>query len=194
MQIKIALLGGPGSGKTTLANAFTAYAKSQDVQFYNIPEFAREFIDKYGNEVMQEGMPFLQLYFQQVQMTREDATPKQCLGYISDSPIHLSWIYSIFHGQNTTLDKIAQAELYKEFLNTPQRYTHVFHVAREKKYILDGTRAQTEEEAQQLDVAIVHLLKLHKLPFVTLTGSTTERVTTMWDMITSYKIGSTTCE
>lgn len=178
-QIRVALFGGPGAGKTTLANAFAAAVKDRGVQFYAVNEYAREFIDLYGPNAIKECGPLIQQKIHKKQCAREDQISDSVAGFVTDSPTFLSWIYSAFYGDNGVASYITRKDMYKSFLSETPNYTHIVRVAREKPYLKDGTRAQSEEEAVFLDQVIEMTLKMHRVPYIVVTGTTEERVQTL---------------
>ena len=74
-------------------------------------------------------------------------------------------------------------KMYENFINDLMRYEYIFVCTREKKYVNDGTRSQTEDEAKELDVDITQLLKQHHIKYHVLEGSTEERTKKMREVI-----------
>lgn len=182
-MIKIALFGGPGVGKTTCANAFVAYMNSKHYPFYNISEYARTFIDTYGQNILNECGPLIQLKIVQKQIEREQTIPNNVKGFITDSPVFLAWFYAAYYGKDNNASYIARKDNYKQFLKSIYSYDHIFRIVRESDYQEDGCRTQTAEEAKLIDEAITINLKLHHIPFTTIKGSTEERVEEIADTV-----------
>ena len=70
---KIGLLAGPGAGKTTLANALTARMKDLNKKWYNVGEYARDFIDKFGAEALEKGIKHEMEHTENEQVAKEIA-------------------------------------------------------------------------------------------------------------------------
>lgn len=172
---KVALVGGPGSGKTTLANALTAELKSRGLKWYNVQEYAREHIDRWGAESVKRASDVLLIAYQQVE--REKKVNKNADGFVTDSPLILPW----FYGRNLEVASAGEkymilTRLYKMFVRSFLDYDLVVHVKREKPYVKDGCRFQTEEEAKEIDLDVVEQITKHDFPMVTVDGTTDERV------------------
>lgn len=180
---KIALFGGPGSGKTTLAAAFVAHMNSQHKPYYHVPEYARSFIDTYGANAIRECGPLIQTKFTSKQEQKELDVPPNVEGFVSDSPLFQAWFYSALYGDNTIPSYIARKDNYKTFLKSINNYTHIFRVVRESDYQDDGCRYQNEEQAKLLEDSMACILKLHGIDFYTVIGPTSERVNTMVEVI-----------
>lgn len=183
-MIKVALVAGPGAGKTTLANALTAHMKSQGKKWYNVPEYARDFINRWEGERMLEMGVLAPYHIAMKQMRREQNVHTGADGFVTDSPLFLPWFYAL-DVQDRFLSKyVVCAELYKMFLRALADYTHIVHVVREKGYVEDGTRYQSEEEAKQVDKDVVRFLRNHGANLVEVRGSTPDRVLQIEDLIT----------
>lgn len=182
MQFKIALFGPPGAGKTSLANAFTAFAKDRGKSLYNISEFARDFIDEHGKDAIVKCGPLIQLEFEKHQKAREDRVPAKTDGFITDSPLFLSWFYTIRYPGDELASEITRKTSYETFLKCLRTYTHIFYVTREKPYVNDGTRHQTEEESNEIGQMMLNMVNAHGVKYTTLKGTTLERCQTIWEM------------
>lgn len=183
-MIRIALFAGPGAGKTTLAMAFTAYMKDRGYNWHYVHEYARDFIDVYGGRVFEECGPLVQNIIMDKQIRFEKKLPETINGFITDSPVFLSWIYG---AKNATLGNLesylALKNCYKGFLRSLTEYDLIIRVVREKPYMKDGTRSQSEEQAIGLDKAIQFLLELHGIKYVEVAGSTEERCLQIYNLI-----------
>lgn len=174
--VRIALVGGPGTGKTTTATAFAAYMKDKGFNWYYVAEYAREFIDNYGAKAVTESGPLLQLHFVEKQWRRELNVPNECDGFVTDSPVFISWVYASIYGNKSVGSYLARKNNYKAFLRSIYEYTHIVIVKREKEYVKDGCRMQTEEEALRIDNIIETLLIMHGVKYHTISGSLEERM------------------
>lgn len=173
---KIALLAGPGAGKTTLANALTAYMKSKGLVWYNIPEYARDFINRWGVDELNKLGPWGPYHIAMKQLRREKNVPESAHGFVTDSPLFLPYFYSLKVCRSSIERFVVQDELYQMFLHALTDYTVVVHVTREKKYVQDGTRFQTEDEAREIDIQVANMLTMHGVRLLSVSGDTHERV------------------
>lgn len=180
---RIALCGGPGTGKTTCAAAFTAHMNSLHRPFYHITEYARTFIDTYGADAIPNCGPLIQLKFLDKQLQREDEIPDSIEGFITDSPVFMAWFYAALYGDNSIASYIARKDNYKTFLKGIYRYDHIFIIKRESKYVDDGCRYQDKDEATLLDSSMENMLKLHRIPYHTISGTTPERVDQIFEAV-----------
>jgi len=174
--VRMALVAGPGAGKTTLATAFNSHMKNKGYNWYYVSEYARDFIDNYGQDGPPKCGPLVQLHFVDKQWRRELSVPKQCDGFITDSPVFLAWFYSALYGNSDLPGYLARKNNYKAFLRSVYEYTHIVLVKREKGYVYDGTRAQSPETAMELDKAVETMLKLHGIKYHVVSGTLEERV------------------
>lgn len=174
-MIKIGLIAGPGAGKTTLANALTARMKDLGYNWHNIPEYAREFIDNWGAHAVENSVvvPYV---IAMKQMRREHRIPKEATGFVTDSPLIRPWFYARKLARGDIDSHIILVELYKMFLRSFRDYHMVVHVVREKPYVSDGTRHQTEAVAKSIDGEIVEMVKSHGFKLFQVSGSTEHRV------------------
>lgn len=171
---KVALIAGPGAGKTTLANAVTARLKDAGMKWYNVQEYAREFIDKHGPAAINRmSIPLL---LANKQIGRERKVPKTCDGFITDSPLVLPWFYAMGLAAEPVEKYEILTSLYQMFLRSFLDYTHIFYLKREKEYVLDGTRMQTEEEALGIDNDVRRVILDHGFNMVDVSGTLNERV------------------
>lgn len=179
-MIKIAIAGGPGSGKSSLARLLTTELYNiKNINAQLITEFARDYIN---NCVWHEGFtPSLadqQLIYNK-QIEREDTIPDNVQYLISDSPIFIPLIFSknLAKLQNYQ-DRTIYLNLYEDFLSKHlNRYDFIFFINRQKAFLKDGTRHETEEQADNIGKQIHGFLTFHKVSFIELRCiSNTERV------------------
>lgn len=186
-MIKVALVAGPGAGKTTLANALTAHMKSTGKKWYNVSEYARDFINRWEGQRMMEMGVLAPYHIAMKQMRREQNVHKEADGFVTDSPLFLPWFYAL-DVDDTFLSKyVVCAELYKMFLRALDDYDVIVHVTREKDYVSDGTRMQTEGEARQIDHDVSRFLEKHGVSLVRVSGTTQDRVLQIVDALNGHK-------
>lgn len=174
-MIRIALIAGPGAGKTTLANAFTARMKDLGYKWENIPEYAREFINKHGHKPATQRMS-IPLLIANKQIARERRVPSACDGFITDSPLILPWFYATGLEAEPVEKYEILTSLYQMFLRSFLDYTLIVSVKREKEYVHDGTRFQTKDEALQIDSWVRRMVVAHGFKLFEVSGSTNTRV------------------
>lgn len=183
---KIALIAGPGAGKTTLAHALTAALKDRGKKWYCVQEVAREFIDEWGADAMTHAS--VPLLIANRQMRREKRVNSKADGFVTDSPLILPWFYAKALPVNSGVEKYSVlSTLYKMFLRSFIDYDLLVHVTREKPYVEDGCRTQTEAEAKQLDSAIVKEVKSHGFQLFDVHGTTQNRVEMIVDRYLSQE-------
>jgi len=184
--IRIAISGGPGSGKTSLARQLTTKLYNEKgINTKHIEEYARLYIDEcnfhgqFSPELSDQQLIFAK------QVEREMAVPENVRFSISDSPLFLPLIFT-FNLITPTLyqDRTVYLHLYNEFLaKYTSHYNYIFFVSREKPYLKDGTRKQSEEEAKNVDSQIVSFLELHKMHYHRISGTDEERVAKVLSII-----------
>ncbi len=184
-MIRIGLIGGPGTGKSTQCAHFFSKLKEKSIPIEQVQEWVREAINK-GHLPMDN--PWVQFWIYSEQKHKEDCLPEAIKYMITDSPTILSYPYALINVKNPE-DKYLILKMYEYFLNDLNRYDYIFVCKREKEYLKDGTRSQTKEEALAIDALIVSLLKQHKVPFEYLTGTIEER-TEIIKVVAGIKLGS----
>lgn len=181
LTIKIGLLGGPCCGKSSLAAAVFAKLKSNDITADYVPEFAREAINK---KIVDPTTLSGQFVIYDEQKFREDCIPEEIQYVISDSPLVFCFPYALeYSSVYNKSDRHLLHNIYLKFLDSFSRYDYLFLCCREKKYILDGTRTQTEEQAIEIDNKIKFLLDIHHVKYSELFGTIEERVKQVLDII-----------
>jgi nicotinamide riboside kinase len=146
---RIGIIGAPGSGKTTLARGLSS-------SFYNVDkinnvelivEYARRYITKYG--IPENIWEQMRIYKKQKEW--EDHLPSKVDLMITDSPLHLGWVYILFLKKHDSLKEVMQInDIFSEFnkINFPPRYDILFYLPPVIKPKQDGVRREdhfTEE-------------------------------------------------
>lgn len=177
---KIAIAGGPGSGKTSLSRALTNYLycnRGLNVQY--VSEFARDLINdiisvtgKYVPQISDQILIF------EGQIERELLISKNVDYFVTDSPVFLPLIFT---RQNIKCyqDGLVYENLYNKFhlqMNHLYKYDHIFFINHEKKYLKDGTRIQTEEEAKDIGKKIKGFMDFHDIKYHEVFGTIDERI------------------
>lgn len=171
--------------------------KDKGFNWHYIHEYARDFIDVYGNDAIKSSGPLLQTLFMDKQIRLEKKPPAIADGWITDSPVFLSWIYGARNSKAEEGDVetyIALKNCYKGFLRSLGEYDLIVRVVREKDYIQDGVRSQTEEEARDLDAIITSLLDLHNVTYHTISGTLEQRCAMLEQLVAVTKETGDCCD
>jgi nicotinamide riboside kinase len=171
---KVALIAGPGAGKTTLANALTAHMKNQNKNWYNVGEYARDFIDQFGADKITSMA--VAKHIADKQLRRELKVPKSADGFVTDSPMILPWFYARQLPGSGIEKVLILSDLYKMFLRSFLEYDLIVYVEREKPYLDDGTRFQTPEEASTIDEEVLQMVLDHGFEVFRVRGPLETRV------------------
>jgi predicted ATPase len=181
---KIALIGGPGSGKTTLALGFVSHMKQQSRAWAHVSEYAREFIETHGKDAPAKCGDFVQLHFMAEQTRREQQVHESCEGFVTDSPVFLSWVYAARYASREFSGALAKRACYERALESFASYTHICWVRREKVYVQDAARIETEDEVREIDEQMISLVRLHGYRVHEVRGSMIERVAAIEGLLT----------
>lgn len=180
---KIALLGGPGSGKTTLALGFVSHMKQQGRSWVHVSEYARDFIESYGKDAPEKCGDFVQFHFMAEQARREQRVHNSNEGFVTDSPLFLAWVYAAKYTSRSFSGQLAKQACYERALESLDSYTRLCWVRREKPYVQDAARLQTETEVRQLDEQIVALVRLHGFEVHEIGGTAAERISALEQLL-----------
>lgn len=165
-MIKIALVGCPGSGKSTCAADIFVQCKKNGITAELVQEYARILINS-GWEISNVAEQFIVNINQR---RKEDIIPEEIEVMITDSPAFLSYYYACRNIKSRS-DNFALVEMYKQFLADLSRYDYIFFLNRVKDYVVDGTRIQTEEESDEIALQLKALLDMHHVIYHELDGN-----------------------
>jgi len=173
-RIKIALLGAPFTGKTELTSALAeALPRS-----FGLPEYAREYIEKYGPpEHIVEQMYMLEK-MAQIERSIGDLYPY----VIIDSPLPVYALYGTHFYQSKTGKKAV--EFREEFRKLAVRHANDYDLCyllpcSEVEYTLknmDSVRALKPDERNAVGVMLREFCASHVSNYVVLRGSVEDRV------------------
>ena len=167
MPVRIAILGGPRCGKTTLIQQLYVDLKIRDINVGVATEYSTDYLrDKGMIESISE-----QYGIYLGQLDSHDYA-------ITDYATFVPYIYGrLMLGDKTRTKKEIEIlnDLYSLAIRDLPQYDHIFFVPREFGYKKDGVRWQDEEVAQMVDKAILGFLDAENVKYSVITGSTKER-------------------
>ena len=174
MPVRIAILGGPRCGKTTLIQQLYVDLKIRDINVGVATEYSTDYLrDKGMIESISEqyGIYLGQLHLEKSLDSHDYA--------ITDYATFVPYIYGrLMLGDKTRTKKEIEIlnDLYSLAIRDLPQYDHIFFVPREFGYKKDGVRWQDEEVAKAVDKAILGFLDAENVKYSVITGSTKERV------------------
>lgn len=173
MPVRIAILGGPRCGKTTLIQQLYVDLKIRDINVGAASEYSTEYLRDKGmieNIAEQYG-----IYLGQLQLENS----LESFDYaITDYATFVPYIYGRFMlgDKKRSIKEIEiLKDLYVLALRDLPKYDHIFFVPREFGYTKDGVRWQDEEMAKSVDKAILSFLEAENVKYTIIQGSTKER-------------------
>jgi len=174
-MIKIALMGAPSTGKSTLAAGIYTALKNIGENGELVQEYIREHIYKHGvpNSVLFQAIIF------DKQFRREARIPEGLDFLVTDSPITLCYLYALHYANPKDVDQREMVRhLYSNTLEDLYRYDMVYVLEHNFDPVDDGVRYQKRDEIDTIQNMIIHFLKTHKVPFKLLSKntSTQERI------------------
>jgi nicotinamide riboside kinase len=157
---RVAILGAPGTGKTTLARSLTTQLNLSVGLSEYVPEYAASYIRKYGQpEALWE-----QLRILNKQLGWENNVPAANKYLITDSPVFLGYIYGSFLLEpNSLRSRILYADLSKMVIKELARYDYILYLSPRIDPVLDGTRTQDKEAQLEVDSRIRMFVSIHNL-------------------------------
>ncbi|MGL4450829.1 MAG: AAA family ATPase [Sarcina sp.] len=173
MPIRIAILGGPRCGKTTLIQQIYVDMKVRGLNVGAETEYSTEYLKEKGMiETISEQYG---IYLGQARL---EANLNEFDYALTDYATFVPYIYGRFMlGDKKRTQKEIEIlnDLYKLALNDVNKYDHIFYVPREFGYEKDGVRWQDEDLAIAIDEAIRVFLDSENIKYTVLTGSTRAR-------------------
>ncbi len=168
---KIAFLGGPGTGKSTLIKALDVEYSMAGWNSSVCLEFVREYIASYG---VPESI-FEQFMLYEGQKRREQEY-NHCDIIFCDNSTILNFIYGLMScNYNDPKQVYALTLLFTWAIKDLAEY-EIFYLPREFDLTEDGIRYQAETEAAELDKRIKALLDMFGVPYTEITGDLNTRV------------------
>jgi nicotinamide riboside kinase len=183
MTTRIAILGGPRCGKTTLMQQLYVDMKIAGLDVGCASEYSTDYLREKGMiETISEQYG---IYLGQLKL-EEDLSSFDYA--ITDYATFVPYIYARFMLGNRKRS-IKEIEILKDLyglaIRDISKYDYIFYVGREFGYAQDGVRWQDEETAQAIDTAILQFLDNESVPHMKLTGNTKERAKQILETIDS---------
>lgn len=173
MPTRIAILGGPRCGKTTLMQQIYVDLKVKGYNVGAVSEYSTDYLKEKGMiETISEQYG---IYLGQKML--EDSLDEFEYA-VTDYATFIPYVYARFmlgDKKRTVKEIEILKDLYGLALRDISKYDHIFFVPREFGYKKDGVRWQDEELAKSIDDAIRQFLDAENVSYTTITGSTKER-------------------
>ncbi|WP_027631668.1 AAA family ATPase [Clostridium hydrogeniformans] len=173
MPIRIAILGGPRCGKTTLIQQLYVDMKIKGLNVGMATEYSTEYLrDKGPIETLSEqyGIYLGQMLLENTLNSFDYA--------LTDYATFVPYIYarymSGFKEKGIKEIEIIK-DLYSLALRDINKYDYIFFVPREFGYKQDGIRWQDEDMAKDVDSNIKGFLDAERIPYTIVSGETKER-------------------
>ena len=176
--IKVAILGGPGTGKTTLCKQLDVDYGLAGYISAICEEFAREYIVNYGIPTS----VFEQFLLYEGQKRREHSLANNDIIFCDNATI-LCYVYGVMTCDfSNAKEKYALLKLYEWAMRDLNEYI-IFYITRELDLIEDGVRYQNLEFAMEVDNKIKNFLGMMNIPYTTVNGTLQERINIVKDRI-----------
>lgn len=156
MQKRIVFIGGPGSGKSTVAMDVACYLKKKGYNTELVTEWIRQDIQLHGPLTSITEQYRTRIKQQQI----EDSIPNNVDWVITDSGTLTPYFYSALYADNSdSRQRLFLKDMFDFLMDDLylKRYTHIFYLpsqytyTKNKELLNDGTRFQTMEEVDKLD-------------------------------------------
>lgn len=181
MTTRIAILGGPRCGKTTLMQHLYVEMKILGINVGCAAEYSTDYLREKGMiETIAEQYG---IYLGQAKLEEELEEFEYA---ITDYATFVPYIYARFmlgDKKRTVKEMEILKDLYGLAIRDIAKYDYIFYVGREFGYEKDGVRWQDEEVAKKVDEAIKNFLDNESVPYIELTGCTKDRAKNILNII-----------
>ncbi|WP_040210214.1 ATP-binding protein [Clostridium polynesiense] len=181
MPIRIAILGGPRCGKTTLIQQLYVEMKIKGLDVGAATEYSTEYLREKGMiETISEQYG---IYLGQLQLESSLEIHDYA---ITDYATFVPYIYGRFmlgSKKRTTKEIEILKDLYSLALKDLSKYNYIFFVPREFGYTKDGVRWQDEDTAALIDDSIKNFLDAENVSYSIVEGTTKERANKILNLI-----------
>jgi len=181
-MIKIAIMGAPSTGKTTLAKELSIhllYRKGKQAEY--IDEYARQFVAKFGLPTIYD-----QFFFFEQQLKREQAISPKAEYLVTDSPFYLSYIYgSKVMDRENEKERLYFHALVERLLEHVNDYDHVIYLPADAGRLQeDGMRIHTTVfDQKDVDDRIRGFFSIYNIDYKPVNGTLEERIQKCCDII-----------
>ncbi len=170
---RIAVLGGPRCGKTTLIQHLYVEMKIAGLNVGYALEYSTDYLkDKGMIETISEQYG---IYLGQKRIEDDLSSFDYAL---TDYATFIPYVYGRFmlgNKQRTKKEIQILKDLYCLAIEDIPNYDMIIYIPREFGYVKDGVRWQDEEVARQIDDAILNFLKAENIDYIEVKGSTKDR-------------------
>ncbi|SHE78730.1 AAA family ATPase [Clostridium fallax] len=173
MPIRIAILGGPRCGKTTLIQQLYVELKIKGLNVGAATEYSTDYLKEKG--MIESISEQYGIYLGQLQL--EEGLNEFDYA-LTDYATFVPYIYGRFmlgDRKRTSKEIEILKDLYHLALKDLQKYDYIFFVPREFGYKKDGIRWQDEDTASSIDKAIKQFLDSENVKYSVIEGSTKDR-------------------
>lgn len=181
MPIRIAILGGPRCGKTTLIQQLYVEFKIRGLDVGAATEYSTEYLKEKGMiETISEQYG---IYLGQLRL---EESLNEFDYALTDYATFVPYIYGRFMlGDKKRSQKEIEIlkDLYHLALKDLPKYDYIFFVPREFGYSQDGVRWQDEETASAVDTTIKQFLDSENVKYTLIEGSTKDRAKTILSIL-----------
>lgn len=173
MPVRIAILGGPRCGKTTLIQQLYVDMKIRGIDVGAATEYSTEYLREKG--MIESISEQYGIYLGQLHLEKSLDNFAYAL---TDYATFVPYIYGRFmlgDKKRTKKEIEILKDLYHLALKDLPQYDYIFFVPREFGYSKDGVRWQDESTASAVDEAIRQFLDSEHVKYSVIQGSTRER-------------------
>lgn len=166
-MIKIALMGAPGCGKSTLAARLYSDIKDMGLRGELVQEYIREHINRYKKV---PSIAYQTLIYER-QLQRERILPTQLDFFVTDSPTILSYIYALKYCDMHNMEhRMLLSDMYnKTIMEAYDNYDLIYFLEHNvEPDIDDGVRYQNTPEIKELNDSILGFMNTHRLRYTLL--------------------------
>ena len=193
MAKRIAVLGGPRCGKTTLIQHLYVEMKIAGINVGYAFEYSTDYLREKG--MIESIAEQYGIYLGQKRIEDSLSDFEYAL---TDYATFVPYIYGRFMIGNRVRTK-KEIEILKDLyalaLEDISKYDYIVYLPREFGYVKDGVRWQDEKIAIQIDEAILTFLKSENINYIELNGNTKERAIKLTEILgLDYKEIEDVCE
>lgn len=178
----VGFVGGPCTGKTTLANFVSEELRQRGFRVGTSREFVTEDVKRNGPPSA-DNLAFEHIRFYMNQCLEEQRACEGRQVVVTDCPTFLTYIYAEYGFGNSECprDQLALADLREAFMRDVRRYKCLYLLRREFPYEDNGVRFHTLNQAMAVDSLIERLLNEAGADYAWLEGTVAERAARVVD-------------